>query len=71
MSSQTPEQRQHLRRILAAFFVVVICVPLTALEGYWTWALIPALIAAVLAVREMVGLRRSVRRSERSAPPEQ
>jgi hypothetical protein len=55
-------QRRHLRRILLAFVVVVVAMPLGAVGGAWALALVPALVAAALAVREAVLLRRSVRR---------
>ncbi len=55
------QQRRHLRRIMIAFVVVIVALPLATLGGAWALALVPALVAASLAVREAIRLRRSVR----------
>lgn len=55
-------QRRHLRRILAAFVVVVVLLPLAGLGGALGWLLVPILLVAALALREGIRLRRSVRR---------
>ncbi|MCB0880450.1 MAG: hypothetical protein KDC46_15885 [Thermoleophilia bacterium] len=56
------DQQRHLRRILRAFFAVIVLLPIAGIGGAWAIALVPALMIAVFAVREAVQLRRSVRR---------
>lgn len=55
------QQNAHLRRILGAFFVVIVLLPLSLLGGAFSVLLLPLLAAAALALREAVQLRRSVR----------
>lgn len=55
------EQRRHLSRILRAFLVMVVLLPLAGLGGAWSWLLLPLVVVAALALREAVRLRRSVR----------
>lgn len=55
-------QSAHLRRIMLAFFAVVVLLPLAGLGGALGWLLVPLLLVASFAVREAVRLRRSVRR---------
>jgi hypothetical protein len=57
----TPEQRAHLRRILVAFVVIVVLLPLANLGGAWALVLVPLLLVAAFALREGVRLRRSLR----------
>jgi len=61
-------QRQHLRRILAAFAVVVVLLPIAGFGGALGWLILPMLAAAAFALREAIGLRRSVNRSGRVHP---
>lgn len=57
------EQQRYLRRILVAFFVVVVLLPLVGLGGtLGAVLLLPALVAAGFAARDAYRLRRSVRR---------
>lgn len=58
---QTPEQRRHLRRILVAFVLVVVLLPLTFFGGAFWLLLLPLLAVAGFAAREAVLLRRTVR----------
>jgi hypothetical protein len=53
-------QQAHLRRILWAFFVLVLLLPLTMFDGL-AWLLLPLVAVAGLALREAIRLRRSVR----------
>lgn len=55
------QQREHLRRILIAFLVVVVLLPFTALGDLWTLLLVPMLLAAWRGLRHALLLRRSVR----------
>lgn len=55
------DQRRHLSRILRAFVVVVVLLPLAGLGGGWSWLLLPLVVVAALALREAIRLRRSVR----------
>lgn len=57
------EQQRYLRRILVAFFVVVVLLPLVGLGGtIGAILLLPAMLAAGFAARDAYRLRRSVRR---------
>lgn len=54
-------QDAHLRRILGAFFAVIVLLPLSLLGGGFSVLLLPLLAIAAYAFREAVQLRRSVR----------
>ncbi len=57
------EQHRHLRRILVAFAVVIVLVPIVALGGsVGALLLILLLVVGVLAALAAARLRRSVRR---------
>jgi hypothetical protein len=57
------EQQRHLRRILGAFAVVVVLLPVVGFGGtIGAIVLVPAVVASLLAGREAVRLRRSVQR---------
>ncbi len=56
------QQRRHLRRILIAFFVVVVLLPIAGLGGALYWLLVPLVLVAAFALREGLRLRRLVRR---------
>jgi fatty acid desaturase len=60
-SGQTPEQRRHLRRILVAFVIVVLLMPVTIFGGAWWFVLVPMVLVAAFALREGIRLRRTVR----------
>lgn len=63
VSAAYTAQRAHLRRILVAFVLVVVLLPLAGLGGTLTWLLLlPMLAAAALGLREAILLRRSVQR---------
>lgn len=56
-------QRGHLRRILLAFLVVVVLLPVVGLGGTLAWLLLlPMLGVAAFGLREAIRLRRSVLR---------
>lgn len=61
MSDVAIQQARHLRRIMLAFVVVVVLLPLAGIGGALGWLLVPLLLVAAFAVREAVRLRRSVR----------
>lgn len=53
------QERRHLRRILVAFAIVVIVLPLVALgPATAAWLLVPLLLVAAAALREALRLRR-------------
>ena len=54
------EQRAHLRRILIAFVVIILVMPVAAIGGFG-WLILPLLLVAAHACREAVRLRRLVR----------
>lgn len=54
------QQRRHLQRIMLAFVIVVLVLPLAGLSGAWSWLLVLVLAVAALALREAIQLRRSV-----------
>lgn len=57
------EQDRYLRRILVAFVVVIVLLPLVALGGtLGSILLLPLLATCAFAAREAYRLRRSVRR---------
>jgi hypothetical protein len=57
------EQQRYLRRILAGFAIVVVLLPIVGLGGtVGATALLPAVLVSLLATRDAVRLRRSVRR---------
>jgi fatty acid desaturase len=57
------EQRRHLRRILACFVAVVIMLPLSGLQGPWSWLFVPMVLLAAFGLREAIRLRRTITRS--------
>ncbi|MCW2925332.1 MAG: hypothetical protein JWM98_2736 [Thermoleophilia bacterium] len=59
-----------MRRVLAAFAVVVVLLPVAALGGAWTLVLVPLVLSSAVALREALRLRRSARlRSRDGAAP--
>ncbi|MEO6867414.1 MAG: hypothetical protein ABI200_05285 [Gaiellales bacterium] len=56
------QQSVHLRRILVRFLFVVVLLPFVGLGGMWSFALVPLLLVAALALREALALRQSVLR---------